>query len=263
MADFGLFGPGCVAWRLHRHPAMLVGGVRALMIQALHPLAMAGVANHSRYREDVWGRFYRSADYVTATVFGDTATAEAAGRKVRAVHRSIRGVDGVTGRPYAADDPHLLVWVHACLVDSFLVAYRRYVAPLSRADGDRYLREMVRQAELAATPPELVPATEPDLADYLLGMEPELLLTDAARQGMDILLHPPDPPRHWPIAIRAALAVMPRRHLERYAIRQSPLVSAAVTPVVWAGSRALPALAGTPPVVAAARDRALAAGQRF
>jgi len=261
--DLGLFGPRSVAWRLHRHPAMLIGGLRALMVQALHPLAMAGVANHSNYRHDVWGRFNRSAAYVSTTVFGDTPTAEAAGRKVRAVHRSIHGIDSVTGRPYAADAPELLLWVHACLVDSFIAAYRRFVAPLSEADADRYLAEMVRQAALAATPPEIVPTTERALRAYLSSMERELLVTEAAREGLEILLSPPDPPWHWPVAIRGALAIMPARHLQLYGVRPNPAVSAAVTPMIWCGSRLIPHIAGPPPVLVDARRRAARAGLRF
>ena len=263
MSDLGLFGPGSVAWRLHRHPAMLVGGLRALMVQALHPLAMAGVANHSNYRNDVWGRFNRSAQYVTVTVFGDRGAAEAAGAKVRAVHRSIRGVDAVTGRPYAADDPELLVWVHATLTDSFLAAYRRYVGRLSEADADRYLTEMVRQAELAATPAELVPATERDLRAYLERMEAELQLTPAAAEGMEILLHPPDPPPHWPVATLAALAILPERHRRMYGRKVNRLAALGVRPVVALGSRVIPRLSSPPPVLVAARQRAQAAGHRF
>ena len=263
MTDVGLFGPGSVAWRLHRHPAMLVGGLRALMVQALHPLAMAGVANHSNYRNDVWGRFNRSADYVTLTVFGSTAQAEAAGRKVRAVHRRVRGIDSVTGRPYAADDPDLLVWVHACLVDSFLAAYRAYVGPLSERDADRYLAEMVRQAELAETPGERVPATERALRAYLASMEGELLLTEAAEEGIRTLRFPPDPPPHWPVAIRAAIAIMPKRHRRMYGIDVHPLVAAGIRPLVWAGSRILPLVSTPPPVLVEARARARASGTQL
>jgi uncharacterized protein (DUF2236 family) len=261
VTDIGLFGPSSVAWRLHRHPALLVGGIRALMIQALHPLAMAGVANHSNYRNDVWGRFNRSADYVTVTVFGDTRQAEAAGRKVRAVHRHIHGIDAVTGRPYAAGDPDLLVWVHACLVDSFIAAYRAYVAPLSRADADRYLSEMVRQAELAETPGDRVPKTERELQRYLAGMDRELLVTAAAWEGLRTLLHPPDPPPHWPVAIRAALVIVPERYRALYGLRVNPLVGALIRPLVWTGSRVIPYLSTPPPVLVEARARARAAAR--
>ena len=136
--DTGLFGPGSVAWDLHSHPAMLVGGLRALMIQALHPLGMAAVADHSDYKSDVWGRFDRTSGYVLNTVYGDRALAEELGARVRAVHRPIRGIDTVTRRPYSADDPVLLLWIHCTLIESFLSAYRRYVGPVPPKRADAY-----------------------------------------------------------------------------------------------------------------------------
>src|SRR5207302_7668891 len=98
--DFGLFGPESVAWRLHREPALLVGGLSALMVQALHPLAIAAVADHSDYKNDVWGRYDRTTNYVVTTIYGTTKQALAVGARVRAVHAPIRGVDSVTGLPY-------------------------------------------------------------------------------------------------------------------------------------------------------------------
>ena len=156
-ADFGLFGPGSVAWRLHAEPGLLIGGLRALMYQALHPLAIAAVEQHSDYKRDVWGRFNRTSDYVMTTVFGTTEQAERLGRRVRAVHRPIRGVDLVTGLAYSADDPELLLWIHTTLVESFALAYQRFVRPLGRAELDGYTREMVRQAELVGLPAGQVP----------------------------------------------------------------------------------------------------------
>src|SRR3989440_10618286 len=136
--DFGLFGPRSVAWRLHKEPGLLIGGLRALMYQALHPLAIAAVEQHSDYKKDVWGRFNRTSNYVMVTVFGGTEEARKMGRRVRAIHRPIRGVDRVTGRPYAADDPVLLLWIHTTLVESFLAAYRRVVGPLTAGEADPY-----------------------------------------------------------------------------------------------------------------------------
>ncbi|MDQ6919714.1 MAG: DUF2236 domain-containing protein, partial [Candidatus Dormibacteraeota bacterium] len=105
--DFGLFGPGSVAWQLHKEPGLLIGGLRALMLQALHPLAIAAVEQHSDYKNDVWGRFNRTSNYVMTTVFGSTEEANSLGRRVRAIHKPIHGIDRVTGLPYAADDPLL------------------------------------------------------------------------------------------------------------------------------------------------------------
>src|SRR5262249_7378637 len=131
-----------MAWRLHMEPALLVGGLRALMIQALHPLAIAAVSDHSNYKADVWGPYARTSHYVVTTIFGTTGRAEARAVRAREVHRPIRGIDRVTGKPYAADDPELLLWIHTTLVDSFIAAYKRFVEPLALADADRYVVEM-------------------------------------------------------------------------------------------------------------------------
>lgn len=103
--DPGLFGPGSVTWRVHAHQSMFVGGLRALLIQALEPRAMAAMEHHSGYRSDPWGRLVRTGRYIAETTYGDTATAHAAAARVRAIHRCISGVDEFTGRPYRADDP--------------------------------------------------------------------------------------------------------------------------------------------------------------
>src|SRR5262247_2267557 len=132
-----------MAWRLHMEPALLVGGLRALMIQALHPLAIAVVADHSNYKSDVWGRYARTSNYVVTTIFGTTRQAEALGIRVREVHRPIRGIARGTGKPYAADDPELLLWIHTTLVESFLAAYRAFVAPLTAGEANRYVAELV------------------------------------------------------------------------------------------------------------------------
>src|SRR5437763_5764562 len=120
--DHGLFGPDTVAWKVIGHPVALIGGMRALIIQSLHPLAMAGVAQHSDYRGRALDRLRRTAAYVTATTFGDTETAYAAAARVRAVHRRVHGVDPVTRRPYTADDPDTQPWAHCAQWHSLLAA---------------------------------------------------------------------------------------------------------------------------------------------
>src|SRR3954449_2820177 len=155
--DAGIFGPDSVAWRIHADPVMLVGGMRALLVQALEPRAMAAVDQHGRFREDPWGRLERTSNFVLATTFGDTATADAAAAVVRNVHARIKGVDPFTGREFAANDPDLLLWIHAVEVESFVVAYRAYAGCLSRADADRYVAEMARVAELVELPPAMAP----------------------------------------------------------------------------------------------------------
>jgi uncharacterized protein (DUF2236 family) len=228
--DLGLFGPDSVTWRVHADPSMLIGGLRALLVQALHPLAMAGVAEHSDYRDDPWGRLQRTVDYVVTTTFGDTATAVAAGERVRAVHRHVRGVDPVTGRPYRADDPELLVWVHAVEVHSFLAAYRRYGGWLSPEDGDRYVAEMVRAAELVGLTASEVPASTDELRAYL-GAVRGLVLTPAARQAMAQILSPPMPLALrplWAVPTTAAVALLPRWARDLYGLAWFPPFGAPV-----------------------------------
>src|SRR5437763_2875770 len=140
----GMFDPDSVTWRLHPDPSMLIGGMRALLVQALHPLTMAGVEQHSEYRADPWGRLQRTVEYVLTTTYGTVDEAVAAGRVVQAIHKRVRGTDPVTNKTYSAEDPELLVWVHAVEVHSFLVAYRRYGSgPYPHEDAYRYLSEQV------------------------------------------------------------------------------------------------------------------------
>src|SRR6202046_1878898 len=138
-ADDGFFGPGSVTWRLHADLSAPVSGLRSLLLQALHPLAMAGVDQHSQWRADPAGRFASTAAYVLTTTYGDRATARAAADRVRKIHEWVRGTDPVTGQAYQAGDPALLIWVHAALVDSGLAAADRYGLRLSDADKDRYV----------------------------------------------------------------------------------------------------------------------------
>jgi uncharacterized protein (DUF2236 family) len=266
--DFGLFGPGSVAWRLHREPALLVGGLRALMLQALHPLAIAAVADHSDYRADVWGRYARTTNYVVTTIFGTTRQAEALGARVREVHRPIRGVDKVTGRPYSADDPDLLLWIHATLVESFLGSYRRFVRPLGVDDADRYVAEMVRQATLVGLPADDVPATEAANRRLIDSFRSELTVTRPAVQAVDTVLHPPlsrwRRPLWW-VAGEAALALMPDHALEMLAMRRNrPAEAVAELMVRYGAARGARLLQSrAPAVVVQAREHAEAAGLRF
>ena len=146
VGDDGLFGPDSVAWRVHGELATLIGGLRALMLQTLHPLAMAGVADHSAFRTDPFGRLQRTAGFLAATVFGTTDDAERAIATVRRVHRHVRGT-APDGRPYSASDPHLVTFVHVTEVDSFLAAHQVYGRSRLLSDADRYVGEM------AASPP--------------------------------------------------------------------------------------------------------------
>lgn len=184
--DPGLFPAGAVARTVHADlPGMLVGGFAALMTQSLHPLAMAGVVDHSRWREDPIDRLRRTATYVSVTTFASTEVAEAAIAGVRRVHTRVSGT-APDGRPYAAGDPDLLTWVHVAEVSCFLAGYRRYGrTPLDRAARDRYYAETATLAHrLGATE---VPADEAGVAAYLRRVRPELRATDAARDTVAYL----------------------------------------------------------------------------
>ena len=189
-ADDGFFGPGSVTWRLSTDLSGPVSGLRSLMIQALHPLAMAGVDQHSEWRSDPVGRLAATSSYLTTVSVGDKATAERVSARVRRIHEHVRGVDPVTGQPYAAGDPALLLWVHATFVDSTIVAVRLFGTPLPDADADRYVAEMVKAAELVGVPAAMVPASVAQLDQYLASVRPQLRATPAARESMAYLLDP-------------------------------------------------------------------------
>lgn len=187
--DDGLFGPGSVTWKVHGNSSMMVGGLRALLLQTMHPLAMAAVAEHSNYKEDPWGRLRRTAGFLRTTTFGSTAAAEAAIRSVRKVHERIRGV-APDGRRYAASDPHLLAWIHATEVDSFLTAFRRYgTDTVSATEADRYVAEMARVARRLGV--DAPPSTTAELKAVLDGFRPELVVGRQARDAVRFLLLPP------------------------------------------------------------------------
>lgn len=264
--DFGLFGPGSMAWRLHKEPALLVGGLRALMVQALHPLAIAAVEDHSDYKADVWGRYARTSNYVVSTIFGTTRQARALGSRVREVHRPIRGIDRVTGRPYAADDPVLLLWIHATLVESFLAAYGRFVEPLSEAEADRYVAEMVRQAALVGLREDEVPATEAGNRAFIESCRPDLMVTQGALEAVDTVLHPPLPAWRrpfWWLAGQAAISLMPEYAVRLLGLRRRPVAEALVRPMIRGGSNLGRRRLRPPPVLVQARERTEAAGLRF
>ncbi len=186
---------------------MFIGGMRALLFQSLHPLAMAGVAQHSDYRHDPWGRLQRTADFLAATTFGPASEAQLAVDRVRRVHRRVVG-EAPDGRRYAANDPHLLEWVHIAELDSFLAAHDRYgQQPLVGDERDRYVADVavVARALGVIDPPE----SEAALRDRLAAYRPELGGSGAARDAARyLLLQPPLPlPARAPYAMIAAAAV--------------------------------------------------------
>ncbi|MGI8416088.1 MAG: oxygenase MpaB family protein [Nakamurella sp.] len=186
------FTPDDPIWRVHADAAMFIGGVRALLLQSLHPLAMAGVAGHSGYRGDPWGRLERTSRFLATTTFGTIADAEAAIAQVTAVHQRVRG-KASDGRAYSARDPHLLDWVHLAEVDSFLRTYQRFgPASLSAAEADTYVRQTAGVAErLGATSP---PVSVGELDERLEAFRPELAATSESKDAAKFLLLTPPLP---------------------------------------------------------------------
>jgi uncharacterized protein (DUF2236 family) len=190
-ADDGLFGPRSVVWRVNRDRSFPLAGMRSLMMQALHPLAMAGVAQHSTWKQDPFGRLAATSSYLLITTYGDTGSALAAAAWVRKIHAHVRGTDPETGLPYSAEDPDLLLWVHAGMVDSIVEVVRRYGRPLDPADADRYVAEMVRFAEIVGVPRDDVPNTAVALRAYIESVDLRRA-TPAAMEAIAIVLDPPD-----------------------------------------------------------------------
>ncbi len=197
--------------RVHGDSSMFIGGIRALLLQSLHPLAMAAMAEHSDYRGDPWGRLQRTSHFVGITTFGSQSAAREAIARVRAVHERVTGT-APDGRPYAASDPHLLTWVHLAEVDSFLAAHSQFGSSrLDQAGRDGYVADMARiGAEIGVPDP---PFTQAELADRIRAYLPELAATRQSREAARfLLLQPPLPALARPaygVLAAAAVSLLP------------------------------------------------------
>ena len=211
--DDGFFGPASVTWRVTSDLSAPVAGLRSLLMQALHPLAMAGVDQHSNWRLDPVGRLAATSAYEATVTFGDRASASRVAQQVQKIHTRVRGTDTVTGQPYAASDPALLLWVHVALVDSALAASKLFGTPLADAKADAYVREMTIAAELLGVPHEIIPASVAGLERYVTDVRPELCCTPAAAESMGYLLDPAgldeDIAELWQDIRDAAIAALP------------------------------------------------------
>ncbi len=265
-ADSGLFGPTSVTWRVHADPVFPVAGVRALLLQALHPLTMAAVAQHGGFDDDFWGRLDRTGQYVTTLTFAGADEATRTAARVRGIHRRLRGTDPDTGAAFRLDRPDLLLWVHCCEIESFLSVARRAGAPIGPADADRYVAEQVLSATLVGIPEAMVPATAAQVAGYFDAVRPDLRLTDAARRGVRRLAVPPltswvrllTPARPaWLTLAGVAVTLLPRWARRMYRLPGLPTTDLAATGAIKALRSALLALPDRwsgPPEVQAARS---------
>jgi uncharacterized protein (DUF2236 family) len=193
--------------RVHGDAAMFVGGLRALLLQSLHPQAMIAVAQHSDYRGDPWGRLQRTSTFLAVTTFGTAQDAQQAVDRVRRIHRHVTGT-GPDGLAYRADDPHLLRWVHVAEADSFLRAHQRYGArPLDEAGCDGYVADAALIAEALGVPDP--PRTRAELDVVLDAYRPELRVTPQARDAARFLVRTPPLPllARGPYALLAATAI--------------------------------------------------------
>ncbi|WP_353946126.1 oxygenase MpaB family protein [Streptomyces sp. HUAS MG91] len=206
------FPEGSPIRRVHADSAMFVGGLSALLVQTLHPSAMAAVAAHSGYRGDPWGRLHRTSTFLATTTYGTADSAQSACDRLNAVHARIQGVtdDGVA---YRASDPHLLEWVHIAEIDSFLRAHQRFAtARLTRNECDQYVAQTARVAEAlgVARPPRTVA----ELRERFTAYRPELRATpEALDTARYLLLRPPLPVPALPFYAALAsnaIALLPR-----------------------------------------------------
>jgi uncharacterized protein (DUF2236 family) len=264
-ADPGLFGPDSVTWQVVADPVLWIAGVRSLLLQALHPVAMAGVADHSSFREDPWGRLLRTSEYIGVTTYGTTLEAQRAAARIRGVHRRLRGVEPLSGRAYRADDQDLLLWVHCAVVESFLSTVQRCGVRLGPGAADRYYAEQVISAELVGIDPAIVPASEAGMREYFTAMRPSLRLSPQAREVAKFIVLPPmDGPivyagrPLWAAFAALAFAMLPRWARRMYGLPGVPttdLVASVQGRTLRTALLALPRSVREGPHLTAAKER--------
>ena len=236
--DPGLFGPDSLTWEVMGDVSGFVAGIRALLIQAAHPEVVAGVADHSRYREDPLGRLSRTSDYVTATSYGAMPEVEQAVRIVRAAHRRVVGISH-RGIPYRADDPPLAAWVHNSLTDSFLACHRAYGRRrLSPQEADQFVWEQARIGRLLDADP--IPETADELTQWV-AEHPAVAPSPGMREAVDFLREPPLDPAvlvGYQVLGAAALVTIPPRLRHALALKPRPgarqVGQASTTVMRWA-----------------------------
>jgi uncharacterized protein (DUF2236 family) len=246
------FTPEDPIWRVHLDASMFVAGIRALLLQSLHPLAMAGVDQHSSYRDDPWGRLQQTSNFISTTTFGTIPDAERLIARVRGIHRQVHGT--FEGVPYRADDPHLLAWVHAAEADSFLTCYRAFGGggTLSNAEADTYVAQIGSVSHRLGFDP--APQTVAELGDVLASYRPELRSTPAAQAALRFILwEPPLPATARPgylSLVAGAIGTLPSYARRMLGIRTPPGGAALLRGAGTAGAKGVRWMLSDPQVQA-------------
>lgn len=260
-SDEGYFGPHSAPWHVHASLPTIVGGVRALLMQALHPGALAGVRQHSRYQQDGLGRLAGTTQWLTVVTFGDTAAADRECARVRGMHRRVSGTyeaDGAS-RPYSAMDPDLLRWVHIAFTDSFLATHRVWGGPIPGGE-DAYVRQWAKAGELVGVTgaPRSVAEMEQQIADF----GPDLRGGADALDTVEFIRNPPLPLAGRPayaLLFAGALGTIPAEHRRLLDLPTVPL--GVVRPAVGALLSGLAlALGPSSPSEQAAQERLMRLG---
>ncbi|AYF90075.1 DUF2236 domain-containing protein [Pseudomonas sp. DY-1] len=234
--DPGLFGPDSVTWKVHGDfTSMMIGGISALLLQMLHPLALSGVWDHSNFRADMLGRLRRTGQFISGTTYGTRKDADWLIDKVRTIHMQVVGT-APDGRSYAASDPALLTWVHVAEVSCFLKAHLRYLNPqLSGEEQDRYYAEIALVAERLGA--QGVPKSRQQVADYLEAMRPQLACDDRSREVVRVLLGAPSPSAvakpFGVLMMQAGIDLMPDWASAMLGLYQRPWQRRVVRDLVW------------------------------
>ncbi|MFC4051231.1 oxygenase MpaB family protein [Actinomadura syzygii] len=235
--DHGLFGPGSVTWRIMGEPVLIVGGIRALLLQALHPRSMWGTAQNSELMDPsaAWARLGRTVEFVRVRTYGTEAEVERVGRRVRKLHSKLTGLDLRTGETFPVDDPENLLWVHMGEVDSYLDVARRAGVGLTRADADAFVDEQRRAAAVVGLDPADVPASVAEMRDYYAGMRGRIWACDEARDGLRRMFSPAVPRNLLPLKLAApgigmlVVATLPRWARRMYGLPGLPTSDLAAT----------------------------------
>jgi uncharacterized protein (DUF2236 family) len=233
-SDLGYFGPDSVSWRVHREVTVLFGGARAVLMQAAHPLVIAGARETGFYERNPWRRLQRTLVLTYTITFGSRAEADAAAERINEVHARVKGIDSVTGLPYDALDPDLLLYVHGCLIESALLFERLTIGGLDTPGRQRFHEEQMLAAEMMRIPRDRIPPTVPELRAYLRDVESSgiLRMSEAARRVASLFRDPPREAEWRPVlegVSRLAFGTLPPVIGGLYGVRLTPARRAAMS----------------------------------